>query len=125
MIALLSISPYIIVNMIGFFFNIYLFKWLVERLWISVILILVSIMLIALDKKAGITIAKFYLIDTMISEIIGVLIRQLKLNNLSDFNDMERKAEASYHYGVFIWIILWLVFFILMMKQYYKKTKKY
>ena len=102
-----------------------MFKWLVHRLWISVLFMIISIILIASNRIAGIVIAAFYILNTMMSEVIGLLIRKFKLNNFSDITDMEKKAEVSYHNGVFIWLILWLTFFIfLMMVRYHKKIKK-
>ena len=124
-LILMSILLYIIVNIIGLCFNIYMFKWLVDRLWISVLFMIISIILIASNRIAGIVIAAFYILNTMMSEVIGLLIRKFKLNNFSDITDMEKKAEVSYHNGVFIWLILWLTFFIfLMMVRYHKKIKK-
>lgn len=123
-LILMSILLYIIVNIIGLCFNIYMFKWLVDRLWISVLFMIISIILIASNRIAGIVIAAFYILNTMMSEVIGLLIRKFKLNNFSDITDMEKKAEVSYHHGVFIWLILWLTFFIFLMVRYHKKIKK-
>ena len=123
-LILMSILLYIIVNIIGLCFNIYMFKWLVDRLWISVLFMIISIILIASNRIAGIVIAAFYILNTMMSEVIGLLIRKFKLNNFSDITDKEKKAEVSYHHGVFIWLILWLTFFIFLMVRYHKKIKK-
>lgn len=123
-LILMSILLYIIVNIIGLCFNIYLFKWLADRMWISVLFMIISIILIASNRIAGIVIAAFYILNTMMSEVIGLLIRKFRLNNFSDITDKEKKAEVSIHYGVFIWLILWLTFFIFLMVRYHKKIKK-